>query len=121
MTATWSGYALTGALAVFCLLQSRLLGSRWQRVAVLLPGLYGGLLLTILLAEHMTATWRLSILAGLLALVAVLLVCAWAVPGTRRLPYWGRIAEVLHSLFALSLLPLLLAVLGGYGWARTLF
>jgi type VII secretion integral membrane protein EccD len=118
---SWPSYALGGALSVLCLLHSRSLAGRLQRLATLIPGLYGVLLLTVLLALHLSVDWRLSVLGGLLALGALLLICSWTLPGSRPVPYWGRIAELLHSLFALSVIPLLIALLGGYAWARTLF
>lgn len=121
MTRTWSSYALAGALSALCLLHGRSLASRWQRVASLVPGLYGALLLTVQLALHAPVNWQVSILVSLLACGAVLLIGSWTMPGTRLVPYWGRLAELLHMLFALSLVPLLYAVLGGYAWARTLF
>jgi hypothetical protein len=42
------------------------------------------------------------------------------VPGRRLVPYWGRAAEILHSLVAISLLPLVLWVLGVYGELRAI-
>lgn len=38
----------------------------------------------------------------------------------RLVPYWGRAAEILHSLVAVSLLPLALWVLGVYGELRAI-
>jgi type VII secretion integral membrane protein EccD len=121
MTPAWPNYALAGALSALCLLHSRQLASRWQRVASVLPGLYGALLLIVHLAVHAPTTVRMWILVGLFVFGAALLIGAWTLPGTRLVPYWGRLAELSHTLFALALVPLLCAVLGGYTWARTLF
>lgn len=117
VTAVLLGYAL----AVLSLLHARFLGGRWQRLAALVPGGGGVLWLTVLLAAGLPGAWRLGLLAGLLGLGAGLLVASWTLPGARLVPYWGRLAELLHTLFALSLVPLLLALLGVYGWARALF
>jgi len=45
----------------------------------------------------------------------------WTVPGRRMVPYWGRAAEILHSLLAIALLPLTLWLLGVFGTLRGLF
>jgi hypothetical protein len=116
-----AAHLLGYALAVLSLLHARFLGGRWQRLAALVPGGGGLLLLTLLLAAGLSGGWRLGLLAGLLGLGAALLVASWSLPGARLVPYWGRLAELLHTLFALSLVPLLLALLGAYGWARALF
>ncbi|BFO15469.1 hypothetical protein SHKM778_18570 [Streptomyces sp. KM77-8] len=39
-------------------------------------------------------------------------------PGRRLVPYWGRAAELLHSLAALAILPLTLWSMGVYGRLR---
>ncbi|HEY3506074.1 MAG TPA: type VII secretion integral membrane protein EccD [Actinocatenispora sp.] len=117
----WDSYALAAALSLLCLLHSRSLAGRWQRLAMLVPGTYGVLLLGALLAVRLPASWHLPLLVALLVLGALLLLGSWSLPGARLVPYWGRAAELLHTLFALSLVPLLFALLGGYAWARTLF
>jgi hypothetical protein len=61
---------------------------------------------------------RLVILGVALAVGLVLAVVAWTVPGRRMLPYWGWIGDVLHTLAAVSLIPLTLQVVGVYGRLR---
>ncbi|WP_035841695.1 type VII secretion integral membrane protein EccD [Kitasatospora azatica] len=112
--AGWAGPAQGGALAVLLLLHGRAIGSIRQRLVLLLPGVGGVALLGVRLAAAQSAGGRLLILAGLLALGLALLVAAWTVPGRRLLPYWGRAADLLHTLSAVALLPLALLVCGVY-------
>ena len=49
------------------------------------------------------------------------MIATWTVPGRRMLPYWGRAAELAHTVFAVALLPLSLWVAGLFGWLRGLF
>jgi hypothetical protein len=67
-----------------------------------------------------SATGRLALAGALPAAGAVLLVVGWTVPGRRLLPYWGRAADILHTLCALALLPLALQACGVYRTLRGL-
>ncbi|WP_231607674.1 type VII secretion integral membrane protein EccD [Streptacidiphilus albus] len=116
----WESPAFTGALSLLLLLHSRSLGGIWQRVSMLVPGAYGVVLLTGRWALDESPAGRLLVLAALLAVTVVLLVVAWTVPGRRLLPYWGRAADMLHTLTAVSLLPLGLAVSGVYHLLRAM-
>jgi hypothetical protein len=51
--------------------------------------------------------------AGMLWLVDVM-------PGRRLQPYWGRTVDIVESLTAVAVVPVLLAVLGVYAWMRGL-
>ncbi|MEV7598028.1 type VII secretion integral membrane protein EccD [Kitasatospora sp. NPDC089797] len=110
----WGPVATAADLSVLLLLHAREIGSRWQRLGMILPGLYGLVLLAGRLALRSGPESRLTLLAGLLVVAAALLVVAWTVPGRRLLPYWGRAADLLHSLAAVALLPLALQALGFY-------
>ncbi|MFF2749679.1 type VII secretion integral membrane protein EccD [Kitasatospora sp. NPDC058048] len=116
----WAGPAEAGALSLLLLLHGRAVGSIRQRLAVLLPGVLGGLVLLARAAAGASAIDRLLLLGVLLTLTAALLVAAWTVPGRRLLPYWGRLADVLHTLSALALLPLALQACGVYHTLRGL-
>ncbi|MBB4926031.1 type VII secretion integral membrane protein EccD [Kitasatospora kifunensis] len=119
-TRGWAGPAQAGALSLLLLLHGRAIGSIRQRLSVLLPGVYGASLLIAKLAVQQSAGGRLLLLGGLLALGAALLVVAWTVPGRRLLPYWGRLADVLHTLSAVALLPLALLACGVYHTLRAM-
>ncbi|MFH8533997.1 type VII secretion integral membrane protein EccD [Streptomyces tendae] len=103
------------ALSLLLLLHSRGLGNVWQRLALTAAGALGLALLLLASARQATSTDRLILVAGLLGLAAAVVIASWTVPGRRLVPYWGRAAELLHSLAALSILPLTLWSMGVYG------
>ncbi|MBF9072587.1 type VII secretion integral membrane protein EccD [Streptacidiphilus fuscans] len=113
-------HAYTATLSVLLLLDARVKGSSRQRLCVLLPGLYGLALLAVGSALRGSPAERVGELAVLVPLAAGLLVVAWTVPGKRLLPYWGRAADLLHTLSAVSLVPLALWGIGLFGKARGL-
>lgn len=114
----WAAAALTAALSALLALHARTVGSVPQRLALLLPAVYGLALLTGGFAAGLAPGERPMLLTALVAVAGVAAVVSWTVPGRRLLPYWGRIADLLHSLAALSLLPLALTVAGVFQLAR---
>ncbi|MEU8824795.1 type VII secretion integral membrane protein EccD [Streptomyces sp. NPDC048636] len=106
------------ALSVLLLLHSRGLGNTLQRLSLVVPGVWGGALLTHDAAASSGPTGKLLLVGAVLAAAAALAIASWTVPGRRLVPYWGRAAELLHSLMAISMLPLSLWVLGVYGALR---
>ncbi|MET7455525.1 type VII secretion integral membrane protein EccD [Streptomyces sp. NPDC005574] len=108
------------ALALLLLVHGRGMVNVWQRLALVLPGAWGVVLLVLALAADTAPADRPLLVAGLLALATVLAVASWTVPGRRMLPYWGRAAELLQSLLAIALLPLALWVLGVFAALRAL-
>ncbi|MFD3309994.1 type VII secretion integral membrane protein EccD [Streptomyces sp. NPDC058656] len=106
------------ALSLLLLLHSRGLGNVLQRVALTTAGAWGTALLLLEAADGLGPQDRLALTAGLLALTAVITIASWTVPGRRLVPYWGRAAELLHSLAAISMLPLTLWSMGVYGMLR---
>jgi type VII secretion integral membrane protein EccD len=114
------GGCMAGALALLLVLHGRGMGSFWQRLALIVPGALSAVGLLVGAAVAVAPQQRLSLLAGLFATAAALAIASWTVPGRRMVPYWGRAAELLHSMAAVSLLPLALWVLGVYGMLRSL-
>ncbi|RSS83755.1 type VII secretion integral membrane protein EccD [Streptomyces sp. WAC06614] len=110
--------AMAGTFSLLLLLHARAVGGTPARLAVLLPGAHGAALLAGRLAAGQGLHGRLLMLAGLLALTTALLVVAWTLPGRRLLPYWGRIADVVHTVAAAALLPLALLVTGVFHGLR---
>ncbi|WP_371101784.1 type VII secretion integral membrane protein EccD, partial [Streptomyces sp. PU_AKi4] len=106
------------ALSLLLLLHSRGLGNVWQRLALTCAGAWGVVLLLFVSARSLAPADRLTLTAGLMGLAAAITIASWTVPGRRLVPYWGRAAELLHSLAALSILPLTLWSMGVYGWLR---
>lgn len=116
----WAGPWEAGALALLLLLHGRAIGSIRQRLALLLPGAYGVVVLLAREGGSASPGGRLGLLGLLLGVAAALLVAGWTVPGRRLLPYWGRLADILHTLCALSLLPLAMQACGVYHQLRGL-
>ncbi|GGZ11568.1 type VII secretion integral membrane protein EccD [Streptomyces nitrosporeus] len=106
-------------LSVLLLLHARGIGNVWQRPAVMLPGLYGLVLMAVHAAAVLTPGQRPALLASMLALAATAAIASWTVPGRRMIPHWGRAADIAHSLAAVALIPLALWVLGVYSALRT--
>ncbi|MET7412606.1 type VII secretion integral membrane protein EccD [Streptomyces rubiginosohelvolus] len=111
---------MTVALCLLLVLHARGLGNIWQRMSLVVPGVFGLLLLVLVAAPAASPGSRLVTAAGLLAAAAAAAIAAWTVPGRRLVPYWGRAGEVLHSALAIAVLPLALWVLGVYGALRAI-
>ncbi|MFC9095430.1 type VII secretion integral membrane protein EccD [Streptomyces sp. NPDC057072] len=113
--------ALTAlALSLLLLLHGRGMVNAGQRLTLVVPGAWGLFLLAVQTAATLDAAERPTLVAGLLALAAVLAIASWTIPGRRMAPYWGRAAELFHSLLAIGLLPLTLWVLGVFGALRAI-
>jgi len=108
----WQPYALGGVLSLLLVLHGRGMTSARQHLAVVLPGCYGALLLPVVGVWQDGAAARGIALAVAAVACAGLVIAAWHVPGRRFIPYWGRAADLLHSLAAIALLPLVLIDLG---------
>ncbi len=106
------------AMSLLLLLHGRGLGNVWQRLALSVAGAWGAALLLVVSARNLDAVDRLVLTAGLMGLAATIIIASWTVPGRRLVPYWGRAAELLHSLAAISMLPLMLWSMGVYGFLR---
>ncbi|GAA4532654.1 type VII secretion integral membrane protein EccD [Amycolatopsis samaneae] len=116
----WAPAVLAGLLGALLLLHGREVGGLRTRLAVVLPGAYGLVALTVTQAVRLDLTGRFLLVAGVLLAGAALMVAGWTVPGRRMVPYWGRIADVVHVLFAVALLPMALLVLGVFGFLRAI-
>lgn len=115
---SWQATTFVVVLSVLLLVHGRALGSVWQRLSVIVPGVYG--LLRLLLAMRQDTANPLPMVAGLFVVAAVLIVARWTLPGRRLLPQWGRLADIVESLAALSLLPLALWLIGVFAFMRGL-
>jgi type VII secretion integral membrane protein EccD len=111
---------LAAALSLLLLLHSRGLGNVWQRLSLVVPAVLGAITMVAIEAAMTDPNGRILLAVGLMAVTAALVIAGWTVPGRRLVPYWGRAAELLHSLVAISLLPLTLWVLGVYSEIRAI-
>ncbi|MFJ8788766.1 type VII secretion integral membrane protein EccD [Streptomyces sp. NPDC102462] len=116
----WPGGCMAAGLSLLLLLHGRGMGSSWQRLALIGPGVLGVAGLVVSAALAISPGSRPALLVGLFATAAACAIASWTVPGRRLVPYWGRAAELLHSAAAISLLPLALWILGVYGYLRAL-
>jgi type VII secretion integral membrane protein EccD len=108
------------AVSLLLVLHSRGLGNVWQRLSLIAPGAWGAAMMVAVEVAGDDPGGRTLPAVGVAATAAALLICGWIVPGRRLVPYWGRAAEILHSMVAVSLLPLALWVLGVYGELRAI-
>jgi len=74
----------------------------------------------LVLAACQDLLGRLLLLTGVALVGVVLIVTGWTVPGRRLVPYWGRIADILHVLLAVALIPLMLQVIGVFAAIRAI-
>ncbi|MEU7821676.1 type VII secretion integral membrane protein EccD [Catellatospora sp. NPDC049133] len=116
--AGWAPPTLAAAVCVLLLLRTRLLTGAWARWALTAAAGWGLLLLALRLtgpAFQLIGLPAAALVTGL-GLLAVV-----RTPDSRRpRPYWGRAAELFETTLAVALIPLLLAVLGVYGYVRGL-
>jgi hypothetical protein len=100
------------------LLHGRELTGAWQRLATLVPGLFGAAAVVSAQAAAATPAHRLGVVAALVVLAGVLVAAARVLPGRRLMPSWGRLADLCHTAAAIAVVPLVLAVLHLYGRVR---
>ncbi|SDP39705.1 type VII secretion integral membrane protein EccD [Actinacidiphila guanduensis] len=115
-----STLALMAVVSLLGLLHGGRLGGIWPRLALVAPGLYGAALFTVRLGTALPTSGRLVEFAVVMAVAGCLMVASWTVPGRRLLPHWAHLTNVLHSVAAVSLLPVSLWVFGLYHYARGL-
>ncbi|MGW1028997.1 type VII secretion integral membrane protein EccD [Streptomyces sp. NPDC002577] len=118
--ANWSGWVFTAVFSAAVLLRARGVGNAWQRIALVVAGGLGAVLVLLSFALHATPAAQAAAMLGLFAAAALLLTGAWRLPGARLRPIWGRFGEILEGCTALALIPLLLQVLNAYAYFRSL-
>ncbi|MER7645362.1 type VII secretion integral membrane protein EccD [Streptomyces sp. NPDC126522] len=116
----WTGWLLPLCLSLAVLLRARGTNGTLQRVPAVLAGAYGLGLVLIVRVAPTGPVGRASVLAVLLAAALLLLVGAWRLPRARLLPVWGHLGDLLETVTAIALLPLLLQVLHAYAYFRGL-
>lgn len=116
----WTGWLLPLCLSLAVLLRARGTNGTLQRVPAVLAGAYGLGLVLIVRVAPTGPFGRASVLAALLAAALLLLVGAWRLPRARLLPVWGHLGDLLETVTAIALLPLLLQVLHAYAYFRGL-
>ena len=118
---SWSAQALAALVAVVRLLMLRPMTSAWHRLALALPAVLGLALVIGHVLSQATLPARLATGVVLVPFAVVqLVVLARTMPERRVSPYWGRAGDVTQLLATVALLPVLLAVLDVYAFARAL-
>jgi hypothetical protein len=116
----WFDWLLALTLAAAVTLRSRSVTETGQRISLALSGTLGLILAVTWLLESGGTEARAFLVVLLLAAVALLLLAAGQLPSMRLLPIWGHTADILETVTALALVPLLLQVLHVYWYFRTL-
>ncbi|GAA1027409.1 MULTISPECIES: type VII secretion integral membrane protein EccD [Amycolatopsis] len=102
----------TLVIAFLLLLRSRHPGGAVQRWAITGPAIVAVAANLVAAANAQSETGRLvAVCVPVLLAGVALLVFGRIVPGRRLRPYWGRVVEILESITAIAVLPLLLQVL----------
>jgi len=117
----WGGPLVLLGTCAALLLRSRVLVSAWQRLALLLPGVYGVGVLVVAVAADAGEPARVGYgLVAVLGTALLMLALSRSLPDRPLLPYWGRAAEILEILVAVALVPTVVGLLGVFGWAHGL-
>jgi len=108
----WVATTVCILVVLVMLLQTRGLAGAWQRAFMTVPPCVGLATLVVSFAASSGALGRSLVLLGVFAVITVLAVLSWNLPGTRPLPHWGRAAEIIQSLITVAIFPLVLASFG---------
>jgi type VII secretion integral membrane protein EccD len=116
----WPGRLVALDAAVAMLLHSRVLVGARQRLAAILPPVIGLAVLSVSagLGES-ESTWP-RLFAGLVLAGGALFAAERLAPGRKGLPHWGWAGDILQSLTAVALIPLVLWLLNVYHYARAI-
>lgn len=112
---------LCAIIAAALMLRARFYADRTQRLVLLATGLLGAL--AVVIATAATADGNGRLLGALGALVlggAAAVVVALVVPGRPPSPYAARALDIIEIILLVSVIPVAIAVLGGYAYVRGL-
>jgi type VII secretion integral membrane protein EccD len=116
----WS-MVLSLVMAALLFIRSRHPDGTAQRWAVLTPASVAVVANVVHIgAEHTDLERVLFVFLPAFAAGVVLLLCGQRLPGRRLRPYWGRMVEILETVTAIAVVPILLQVLGVYVMMRGL-
>lgn len=117
---TW-GFVLVIVMSLSLMLRARHLPGLGQRLVLLIAGFFGLLVAAAGVFVEGGQTLRIFLLVGGIAVGALALVVGLRWPTARRSPQWASIAHLVELLLVVAIIPIALAVLDAYGWARALF
>ncbi|MGY1495158.1 type VII secretion integral membrane protein EccD [Streptomyces sp. QTS52] len=116
----WLSWMLPCVLGAGLLLRARSMNGVRQRTALAVGGALGPCLALLTAASDGEPPARAASAVVLLSASGLLAVAARRMPERRMLPVWGHGADVLETLTALALVPLVLQLLGAYAYFRSL-
>lgn len=117
----WAGWTFVAVMAAGILLRAAVFHGWWQRAAMIVTGGTGAVLVFAVHWVEATPGWRGAMLAGLVLVLGAVVAASLRPPPRRLLPIWQHVANISESVTALALVPVLLQILGVYGWARGMF
>lgn len=121
----WNGggwtMVLSLVIALLLLLRARHPSGVVQRWSIVAPAIVCVVVNLRHIATEQTGFGRLlAVCVPLFAAGVVMLLFSRLLPGKRQRPYWGRAVEILESVTAVAVIPILLQILGVYAWMRGL-
>lgn len=116
----WTGWTLPLVFSFAVLLRARNLTGALQRIPMTAVGTFGLAVVLVFRLAPLGATGRCVTLGVLLGAVGALLIAAWRLPTGRLLPVWGHLGDIVETLAAVALLPLLLQSIHAYAYFRYL-
>ncbi|RIV36057.1 type VII secretion integral membrane protein EccD [Micromonospora radicis] len=117
----WAPATLVALVVTVRCLAARPMTSGWHRAAQLLPAVVGLVALAVALSAAAEPVTRL--VAPLIVVplgAAGLFAAARVLPDRRLTPYWGRVGDLAQTVTATAIVPVFLAVLDLYGFARAI-
>lgn len=117
-TPGWASPTLATAASLLLLLHSREFVGTRQRIAVLVPGVIGLLMVISALCVLLPPVLRIAVVATLIVVAGLLAAASRTLPGRTLLPHWGRAGDWAHMTLAIAIVPLLLAALDLYAVVR---
>ncbi|MFV2105237.1 type VII secretion integral membrane protein EccD [Micromonospora sp. LOL_015] len=117
----WAGWTFVLVVASAILLRSRTFFGVWQRIALVVAGTVGYLMVVVKLSEMLSPAGLWVLLGSLVVLVVPLVMAALRPWPRRMLPFWEYSATFFDVTTGVAVLPVLAQILGIYAWARGLF
>lgn len=113
----WAPAVLAAVVSLLALVHARDLVGVWQRLPLVLAATLGLVGLVFTTASRSPGAMSFAMPALILG-AAGFCYAARALPGRKVLPHWGRVADIAQTVLAVSVLPIVLAVLDVYGKVR---
>ncbi|BCB74688.1 type VII secretion integral membrane protein EccD [Phytohabitans flavus] len=116
----WAAPVLASLLGLVRLLAARPMTSGWHRLTHLVPAAAGLCAASVAGARATPDALRPVLLVAVVVVVFGLSFATRILPERRLMPIWGRVGDITLTVAAVAVLPILCAVLGLYGYVRSL-